>query len=190
MKTLIAAAALMLALSIPSARALEIDGANIPETFTLDGRVLRLNGAGLRTYVIIPGYVAALYLTAPSHDAAAIVASPAPKVVVVTFRHSATRQQVMESYRKGERINCGNGQCDPAELPDFERLVASSTAMKSGDTATYVYEPKRLRVFDNGQLVGDYADGALSRQLLLGFLGDHPPTETLKKQMLGLVPAE
>lgn len=190
MKTRLAAAALMLALSVPSARAIEIDDATIPETFTLDGRVLHLNGAGLRTYVIIPGYVAALYLGAPSHDAAAIVALPSPKVVVVTFRHSATRQQVMDSYRKGERINCGNGQCDPAELPDFERLVTSSTAMQPGDTAAYVYEPKRLRVFINGRLIGDYADGALSGQLLLGFLGDHPPTETLKKQMLGLAAAE
>ncbi len=190
MKFRLAAAALMLLVAVAPARAVVIDDATIPDTYSLDGRTLRLNGAGLRTYVVIPGYVAALYLGAPSHDPAAIMASQQAKVVVVTFRHSASKQQVEDSYRKGERINCGNGQCDKAELPDFERLVAASTAMKPGDTAAYVYEPKRIRVLINGQVVGDYADGALSKQLLLGFLGDHPPTERLKAQLLGLAAAE
>ena len=165
-----------------------IDGVDIPETLTVDGQVLHLNGAGLRQVPVIgiEIYIAGLYLPTPSHDPDAILRSPGHKAVLVHFLHGATKAEVENSFRKGERINCGEGQCDPAELPNFEKLVQATPAVEAGDTATYVYDSNRLRVFANGRLIGDYPDGALSHQLLLGFLGQHPPTERLKRQMLGV----
>ena len=165
-----------------------VNGVVIPETVTVDGKTLRLNGAGLRQVPVldIGIYVAALYLPAPSHDPAAIMALPGPKVIVLHFLHQATKAQVEGQFRKGERINCGDGECSKADLPDFENLVASSPAVAVGDTSTYIYEPNRLRVLANTRLIGDYADADLSKQLLRGFLGQHPPTESLKRALLGL----
>ena len=179
-----------LLLAIGTARATVIEDVDVPDTMVVDGHTLHLNGAGLRAVPIIgiDIYVAALYLPAPSHDPAAIVASRGPKMVVLHFLHGASKQQVEAQFRKGEQVNCGDGHCDPVELPDFEKLVAATPAIAKGDTATYIYEPNRLRVLANGRPNGDYPNGALSHQLLLGFLGDHPPTERLKQQMLGLAP--
>ena len=182
------AAALLLAVSAAPGRAAVIDGVNVADTLAVDGQTLHLNGAGLRQVPIlgIGIYVAALYLPAPSHDPAAIVGDPGRKAVVLYFLHHASKTEVENDFRKGERINCGDGQCDPSELPDFERIVQATPAIEAGDSAVYIYDPNRLRVMANGKLIGDYPNAALSHQLMLGWLGTHPPTERLKRQMLGL----
>jgi hypothetical protein len=171
-----------------AALAAEVGGVNVPETFVVDRQTLHLNGAGLRQVPIlgIGIYVAALYLPVPSHDASAIAALPGPKAIILHFLHDASKAQVEGQFRKGERINCGDGECSKSDLPDFEHLVMSSPAVSVGDTSTYIYEPKRLRVLANGNLIGDYADADLSSQLLKGFIGPHPPTEALKRALLGL----
>jgi len=173
---------------IATGRAVVLGGMNVADRISVDGEVLQLNGAGLRSVPIlgIGIYVAALYLPYPSHDPAAILAMPGPKAIVLHFLHAASKAQVEGQMRKGERINCGEGQCNSADLPDFERLVAASPAVSVGDTSTYVYEPHRLRVLANGNVIGDYPDGDLSAELLKGFIGAHPPTEELKRQLLGV----
>ena len=168
-------------------QAASLNGASIPDTVVVDGQTLHLNGAGLRAVPIlsIGIYVAALYLPTTNHDPAAIMAMPGPKVIVLHFLHAATKAQVEAQFRKGERINCGDGQCSKSDLPDFENLVTSSPAVAVGDTSTYIYEPKRLRVLAGTRLIGDYPDGDLAEQLLRGFIGPHPPTEALKRALLG-----
>jgi hypothetical protein len=165
-----------------------VNGVDVPESVVVDGQTLHLNGAGLRQIPVlgINIYVAALYLPKPNHDPAAIMAAPATKVIVLHFLRAATKAQVEGQFRKGERINCGDGECSQADLPDFENLVAASPAVAVGDTSTFIYEPSRLRVLANGKLIGDYHDPDLSAQLLRGFIGNHPPTESLKSALLGM----
>jgi hypothetical protein len=164
-----------------------VNGVDVPDTVVVDGKTLHLNGAGLRVIPIlnIQIYVAALYLSNLSHDPAAIMSMPGPKVIVLHFLRAATKDQVEGQFRKGERINCGDGQCNAADQPDFEKLVAASPAVNVGDTSTFIYEPKRVRVLANGRQIGDYPDADLSATLLRGFIGEHPPTESLKRAMLG-----
>ena len=192
MKLTLAAAALALAASISAPRAETFSGVDVPSSIVVDGQTLHLNGAGLRRISLLgigaDIYVAALYLPAENHDAASIVAMPGHKAVRLHFLHAATKEQVEADFRKGERINCGDGQCNPAELPDFEKLVQVTPAIQVGDTAEYIYDPNRLRVFANSRLIADFPNGLLSHQLLLGFLGDHPPTERLKRELLGTAP--
>ena len=185
--TVALAAGLFMLATLPG-RAETIEGVTIPDIFTLDGRPMHLNGAGLRAVPIvgIDIYIAALYLATPSHDPQAILARPEPKVVVLWFLHGASKEQVEGQFRRGEQINCGQGKCNPADQPDFEKLVAATPAIARGDTATYIYYPNRLVVLSNGKPNGEYMNGDLSRELLAGFLGDHPPTERLKRQMLGV----
>ena len=182
------ATAVMLTLASHPGQARTIEGVNIPETFTLDGQQMHLNGAGLRAVPIIgiDIYIAALYLRTPDHDPGAILGRPEPKVVVLYFLHGASKEKVEGQFRRGEQINCSNGNCNPADQPDFEKLVTATPAIERGDTATYIYYPDRLVVLANGKHNGEYKNPDLSRQLLSGFLGEHPPTERLKRQMLGI----
>jgi hypothetical protein len=173
-----------------TATAATLVGVTLPDSYTVDGQSLALNGIGLRTLTIfnIKAYVAGLYLPQPNHDARQILASPETKVLILKFIRGASKARVEKQYRAGEAINCGNGECAPSDLADFERLVAAAPAVKPGDTSTYIFTPKGVRVLANDRVIGDFADRDLAHQLLAGFIGDRPPSPDLRRQLLGLPP--
>jgi hypothetical protein len=170
------------------ADAATLGGVTLPGSYTVEGQSLPLNGIGLRTLTIfhVRVYVAGLYLPHPSHDAAQILASPGPKVILLRFIRSGTKAQVEKQYREGEANNCGHGECAPTDQADFERLVAAAPAVAPGDTSTYVFTDKGVKVFANKEMIGDFADVDLAYRLLAGFIGSRPPSESLRSQLLGL----
>jgi hypothetical protein len=171
-----------------NAVAATLDGATLPDSYTVDGQSLVLNGIGLRTLTIfnIKAYVAGLYLPRPSHDAGQILGSPATRVILLKFIRAASKARVETQYRAGETANCGDGGCDPSDQGDFERLIAAAPAVNAGDTSTYVFTAKAVRVFANDRLIGDFANRDLAYRLLAGFIGDHPPSQELRRHLLGL----
>jgi hypothetical protein len=172
------------------AAAATLEGVTFPDSYVVHGQSLVLNGIGVRKMTIfrVRIYVAALYLPRPSHDAAAIMASPGPKVIRLHFIHSGSKADVEREYRDGEAKNCGHGECAPSDEADFERLVAAAPAVEPGDTSTYVFTSKGVEVFANNELIGDYADVDLAKHLLLGFIGEHAPTAVLRNALLGVTP--
>lgn len=165
-----------------------LDGVTLPDSYPVDGQRLVLNGLGARTYTIfnVKGYVAGLYLAQPSHDPKAIFASTTPKVIVLQFLHQASKADVEKEYRAGEAINCGNGDCDPADKPDFEHLITVAPGVKVGDITTYIFTSRGVRVLANNVQIDDIANRDLAFRLLSGFIGAHPPSEDLRQHMLGL----
>jgi hypothetical protein len=174
-----------------NASAATLSGMTLPDSYTVDGQSLVLNGIGLRTLTIfnIRAYVAGLYLPRSSHDARQILASSEPKALILRFIRAASKERVEKQYRAGEATNCGSGECAPSDNADFEALVAAAPAVKPGDTSTYVFTPNRVRVFANDRIIGDFANRDLAYRLLAGFIGDRPPSQALRRQLLGL-PAE
>ena len=79
----IAALSLILAAALAGAPALaadvEVGGLRVPDQLSEGGRALVLNGAGVRTKFVVKVYVAALYATARTSDAAALVNSAEPR---------------------------------------------------------------------------------------------------------------
>jgi hypothetical protein len=173
-----------------SAAAATLGGVTLPDSYTVDGQTLRLNGIGLRTLTIfhIKAYVAGLYLPRPDHDPRRIMASSGPKVILLKFIRAGSKERVEKQYRAGEETNCGNGECAPSDRADFDRLVAAAPAVQPGDTSTYVFTSKGVRVFANDRLIGDFSDLDLAHQLLSGFIGEHPPSTDLRHDLLGLPP--
>ena len=165
-----------------------VAGVNVADSYVLDGTTLQLNGAGVRTLTIfeVKVYVAALYVAQPSHDAHAVEAAPGSKVLVLTFLRGGSKAQVEHEYREGERINCGGGGCSPTDGPDFDRLVAMAPAVRTGDTSTYVFTSKGVRVLANNVVLGDFPNPDFAFRLLDGFLGARPPSHGLKAALLGL----
>ncbi len=170
------------------ATAATLSGVSLPDSYVVDGRPLALNGIGVRTLTIfrIRTYVAALYLPQPSHDARQILASSSPKVILLRFVHSGSKAQVERQYRAGEEANCGTGGCAASDQADFERLVAAAPAVKPGDTSTYIFSAAGVSVFANNRLLGEFANQDLAYHLLAGFIGDHPPSQDLRRALLGL----
>jgi len=171
-----------------NAAAATLAGETLPDTYSVDGKSLVLNGIGVRTLTIfhIRAYVAGLYLPNPSHDAQQILASPGPKVILLKFIRAASKSRVERQYREGEEKNCGDGGCDRADEAEFDRLVAAAPAVAAGDTSTYVFTGKSVRVFANDQLIDDFTNQDLAYRLLSGFIGNRPPSPELRRQLLGL----
>jgi Chalcone isomerase-like len=170
------------------ARAMEIADTPVPDSYRLDGRTLILNGAALRT---IPGlgikiYFVALYLPEKQHDAAAILQSSGPKVAVVHYLHSGTKQQVQDRYHKGEQNNCGHGECDTSLQADFDRLVNAVVAVQPGDETVYAVTDKGLRVSFNHGPLQPFGQQALGNLIISGFIGPHAPTPEFRSALLGL----
>ena len=179
--------ALLAALPFP-ARALSVEGVSVPDTYTADGTVLHLNGAGVRTLTVfeVKVYVAALYLPQPMHDSHAIEAATGTKVLTLHFLHDGTKAQIEHQYREGEKENCGGGGCAPADGPDFDRLVALAPAVKVGDTTTYVFTAKGVTVMANDRVLASFPNPDLGFRLLNGFLGANPPSKPLRAALLGV----
>ena len=146
-----------------------------------------LNGAGLRTLTVfnVKVYAVGLYLPQKSGNAQAIMASPGAKVILMQFLHTATKAQIESHYREGETKNCGHGECAPSDAGDFEKLIANTPAAAVGDTLTYILSGRGVRVLFNNRVIGDFANPDLGLRLLAGFIGNTPPSEDLKRQLLG-----
>ena len=169
-------------------RAATLDGITFPDTYPAGGQTLVLNGMGIRTLTVfsVKVYAAGLYLAQRSTDARAILASPAPKVILMQFLHSASKSDIAKHYREGEARNCGHGECPPEDEGDFERLIAATPGAAVGDTLTYVLTNRGVRALFNNRAIGEYANADLGMRLLAGFIGPVPPSEDLKRHMLGL----
>src|SRR5512144_2908913 len=83
----------------------EVAGVQFPDTVSVGGRELRLNGAGIRTKFFAKVYAGALYLAEPSSDADAIVAADLPKRVRMVFLRDVDRKKILETYREGFHNN-------------------------------------------------------------------------------------
>lgn len=171
-----------------SADAATLDGVTLPDRYSVGGQSLVLNGLAMRTVTVfnVKVYVVGLYLPQPSHDANAILVSAGTKVVRLQYVHAGSKADVEKAYRNGERRNCEDGGCNPKDEGDFERLVALSPAVKVGDTTTYIITAGGLRVLENDQVLGEFADKDLAREMLMGFIGPKPPSAELKNRLLGL----
>ena len=113
------------------------------------------------------------------------MAAATPKVLLLQFLHSGSKADVQRQFHNGEMVNCGNGGCNPADQADFDRLVAAAPAVNVGDTFTFIITNRGVRFYANNQLLAQSSQPDLGRLILLGYIGDHPPSEDLREHLLG-----
>jgi hypothetical protein len=178
---------LLLACTSP-AGAVTIDGVTFPPTLTVEGRALRLNGAGVRTLTLfhVPAYAAALYLEHPSHDADVIEASTEIKALILGYLRAASKEQVQALFRRSEARYCEAGGCPASDAQDFERLVARFPAVKPGDYTTYVFSPRGVRVLFNNVPLVTLDNPDFARRLLDAFIGPRAASQSLRHALLGI----
>ncbi len=163
--------------------AVEVAGVTMPPTVTVEGKTLRLNGAGLRTKVMFKVYAAGLYLETPSKDAAAIVSSDQVKSMRLAILRSLKGSQVSEAIEEGfEKNSKPKMAALKARLEKFEAMIPN---VEKGDDIVLTYVPGKGTVVsvkgaEKGVVEGkDFADA-----LFAVWLGDHPVQEDLKKELL------
>lgn len=176
--------AALLAGSVASvASAAELQGVSVPDSVTVEGKELKLNGMGLRRKFIFNVYVAALYVESKSADGAAILAKDAPRRVDMVMLRDLDRKSIVDALRQGFEKNAGDKLEGLRERMD--KFSAVIPDLKKGQSMTVVYVPGQgTRVEGQGQSYTaegkEFADALFSV-----WVGRFPVDDGLKKGMLG-----
>jgi hypothetical protein len=180
---LVLAALLAAELFAPSAHAREVAGVNVPETLSVDGKTLRLNGAGLRKKFVVKVYVGALYLESQSTSPAEILKSDQARVVRMTFLRGVDKGKILGAYEEGFEKNSKDQL--PALRPGLDKLKAALGDVKSGQVMTVRYAPgKGVTVEQEGGASVLVEGKQFADALFRNWLGAAPADGDLKSAML------
>ena len=172
---------------MPKAR---LEGQSFEDTAVLSERTLRLNGLGLRGVAWVKAFVAGLYLSAPSKDAAQVIAMQGPKRLSFVALRDLPGTDLGLAFIKGLTNN------SPAEL--VQKHTASSTRLieifsgkaklSAGDTFAMEFVPgKGTTFFIQGQAQGaPIGDAEFFSMVLRIWIGPVPADFKLKDALLGL----
>lgn len=167
-----------------AARAGELAGTTLPDTLNAGEVTLKLNGLGLRKKAMIKVYVGGLYLETPSQDAEKILVADQAKAIRMHFLRGLTKGQLVDSFRESFEANAKDKAGQKAA---FEKMLALIPDMKEGDTLTFIYLPgKGTTVQAGNKDLGTFEGKGFAEAVFSIWLGPKPPTEDLKKGMLGL----
>lgn len=159
-------------------------GVTLPDTATVGGEVVTLNGLGLREKYFLDIYVGALYLQHPTRAAATAIAADEPKRVVMHFTYrTITKQQMLETFTEG----FGAAAVGPqgANIAKMTAWVPSG-GVKAGDEISFDYVPGvGTSMLLNGRVLGTVPGAEFMKLVFEIYLGPKPPTPELKAGMLG-----
>jgi hypothetical protein len=174
-----------LSLVLP-AHAKEFEGVTMPDTASVGGQSLVLNGMGLREKFFLNIYVGGLYLPAKTTDAQSAIDQDVPKKLVMHFQYSGgvPKDKMLEAYEEGLTNNAGALKSSQAE--NLKTFYGWLTDMAAGDEIVYEYVPGTgTTVFVKGQKKGTIEGVDFMKALFAIYLGKTPPTADLKSGLLG-----
>ena len=167
-----------------SAWAGELAGVTLPDTLGAGGKTLKLNGLGLRKKSIVKVYVGGLYIETPSRDAQAILAADEGKAIRMHFLRSLSKKQLVDSFQEGFEANAND---QAGQKAAFDQMLELIPDVKEGDTLTFIYVPgKGTTVQAGDKNLATFEGKAFADAVFSIWLGPKPPTEDLRKGMLGL----
>lgn len=174
---------LMLA-AASGAMAATLEGVTLPDTATVGGKTLVLNGMGLREFLWVDVYVGGLYLETRATTPDAVMAEKGPYRITMNLLHDVSHKQFADNWMDDlKNNNPGIMQQYSAEATQFVALFDDA---KDGDTVVMDFVPGTgLSVTHNGKLMGTVAGDGFARDVLHCYVGPNPPTSKLKRGMLG-----
>jgi hypothetical protein len=182
--TKLAAALAALVLAAP-ALAREVAGVQFPDTVSVGGQELRLNGAGIRTKLFVKVYAGALYVAEPAHDPGVVISADAPKRVRMVFLRGVDKKKIMETYREGFHNNSAGPKLQ-ALLADLDRMAAAIVDMKKGSEMVVTYVPGQGTTVAAGGAAPVTIEGKeFADAMFRNWLGSRPADADLKKALLG-----
>jgi len=162
----------------------ELAGVKVPDSATVGGQQLVLNGLGLRKKAVFSVYVGALYLPSKSSDADAVIALEAPKRMEMHFVRDVGKDKIAEGWRDGFANNSA------AKLPTLQQrldeFAAKWTDMAEGDMAAMTYVGGGvLKLEIKGREVASFQGKEFADAVFACWLGATPPSADLKNGLLG-----
>jgi hypothetical protein len=162
------------------------EGVTLPNSVTVDGTALTLNGMGIReaTALQVNVYVAGLYLETASNNAEQILASDTKKRIVLRFVRDVGADDIRGAFREGFHNNSPSQE--GALRGKIDRLLGWVADMEEGQTMQFTYVPGTgLTVVINGATKGTIDGVDFQRAFFALFIGPRPPNSGLKVGLLG-----
>ena len=161
-----------------------LEGVTLPDTATVGGKTLVLNGMGLREFLWVDVYVGGLYLETKATTPDAVMAEKGPFRITMNLLHDVSRKQFADNWKDDlKNNNPGVEQQYAAQMNQFIGLFDDA---KDGDTVIMDFVPGTgLSVTHNGKLMGTVAGDGFAYDVLHCYVGPNPPTSKLKRGMLG-----
>jgi hypothetical protein len=163
----------------------KIAGVTIPGRIELQKQSLVLNGAALRKIALIKIYVAGLYLQNKESHADAILASDAPRSLVMHFLKNVDAKRLCEGWDNSLAVNTPDPSSQLKE--QFVTLCSWMENARDGERLAFVYSPGQGTVVEiNGKVKGPMAGKEFADALFRTWIGPHAiPGEEFKQKLLG-----
>jgi len=168
--------------AVAAVRAGTLAGVDMPDTVTVDGTTLVLNGMGLRqaTVLRVKAYVGGLYLEQRTNDGEAVIQSKQLKRVTMKFLRGIDRKQLAGGW--ADELRKVSPQPSDAEIARFESFVPD---VKTGDAMSFTWRPGAgVEIALNDKARGTMPDD-FGRALFTLWFGPKPGDPNLKNGMLG-----
>lgn len=177
--------ALCLVLAFATASlAMEIAGVSIEPSVTVNNRLLKLNGSGLRKKFFVKVYIGSLYASKKLTSGQEALRDRGDKLIRMNFLHSRVeKEKITEAFSEG----FANNSPDLAGSAEVRKFLALFTDdFMRGDSVDLLLGADGTVVAKlNGRVLGAIASPRLATGILGIYLGDRPADEALKQGMLG-----
>lgn len=173
----------------PLAQAGELEGVQLPDSATVAGQALTLNGMGLRTRAFFKVYVAGLYVPARSTDGTALMTQAGAKRVVFALKRDVAAETFSKALNDGIRDRSTPEQLAAlqARMDRFDEAILSIKEVKEHDQVFLDFVPSvGTSIIHNGKAVGEPISGDdFFRAILNLFVGPKPVQDSLKEGLVG-----
>lgn len=181
---------LALALSLSgAAQAVEVGGLKFDDTVKVAGKELKVNGAGVRTRIVIKVYALVLYLPEKKDTAAGVLESAGPRRFSLGLLREVTGEELGQAFMAGITANTDKAERSKFvnQLAQFGEAFVNIPQAKKGDVINVDWVPDTGTVMTfNGKPIGEpLKDIAFYNAVLKIWLGDKPVDSSLKPQLLG-----
>ena len=117
-------------------------------------------------------------------DPPAILDDGRAKAIILQYLYTISRDDMKKGWEYYFAENCPARDCAPYR-GSIDRFMSLVSEVEPGTRYTYFFFPDRIDIMRGADRVGGVAGDGFSRLLLSTWIGDVPPTEELKKALVG-----
>lgn len=169
---------------VPQADAKTCGGVTMPNSVTVDGTELTLNGMGLREATIfsVDVYAAGMYLENKSSSGSEVAGSDQKKRLVMEFVRGVERKKIVDAYKESFSQTAKGKDLDQK----VDKVLGWMSSVKEGDVQTYTYIPGEGLTYQiNDETKGTIEGADFAEAFFKIWFGSNPPNAGLKTGLLG-----
>ncbi len=163
----------------------KLKGVTLPDSVTIDGQDLVLNGMALRKKFVFKVYVAGLYVPQKETEGKKILTADQPRRTVMHFLRSVGTKKLNNAWYEGLEANTpGHSQ---ALKKQFDTMCSWMEDVKEGDQIIFTYiNGKGTEVSVKGKVKGTLEGKAFADAIFACWIGAKPgPGKGFKEDLLG-----